>query len=32
MKIKKLSVVVSTALAVAYLPVQADDGGLGGAR
>jgi hypothetical protein len=30
MKIKKLSVVVSTALAVAYLPVQADDGGLGG--
>lgn len=30
MKIKKLSVAVSTALVVAYLPVQADDGGLGG--
>ena len=30
MKIKKLSVAVSAALVVAYLPVQADDGGLGG--
>lgn len=30
MKIKKLSVAVSAALVLAYLPVHADDGGLGG--